>query len=250
MKKISLITVAYNCASTIENTFKSVINQTAKEHTEYIVIDGNSNDGTFEVIKKYSSHIDHVISEPDKGIYDAMNKGIALANGEWIGFLHADDEFAKPTTLETIIAETSNANIIYGDLQYISKHTPPKIIRYWQSENFKTSLLKKGWMPPHPTLYIKKSLFDWIGNFNTNYKISADYDFILRLFSSRNISPKYLNEVFVNMRIGGASNKSLKNIFTKSYEDLKALQINNVGGLHSLFIKNTSKLTQFFKHRS
>lgn len=248
MPKISLITVSYNCQSTLQATIDSVRKQSAFTQIEYLVIDGISNDGTLDVIKENAETITKWISEKDQGIYDAMNKGLKMATCEWIGFLHADDTFASEKVIEEIILATEHQaiNAIYGNLNYIDKDNE-RIVRHWQSKPFEPSLLKKGWMPPHPTLYIKKELFERIGPFNTAYKIAADYDFILRLFSHPQTVPFFIDRLIVNMRLGGASNKSIKNIVRKSSEDLKALRTNKIGGLRTLFFKNFGKLNQFFK---
>jgi len=246
--KISIITATYNCATTLRDTIKSISRQTARQHIEYIIIDGNSNDGTLQIIKDYSNQIDHWISETDNGIYDALNKGIQKATGDWIGFLHADDIFAHDHVIEKIIAAAENKeiNAIYGDLQYVQQLPPHKVIRQWTSQSFQPKLLKRGWMPPHPTVYITRNHYKTIGSFNTNYQISADYDLMLRLFSNSQTKSLYINETLIKMKIGGASNQSIRNIIRKSTEDYLALKRNRIGGLYSLAIKNISKINQFF----
>jgi len=247
MKKVSIITVTYNSASTLKDTIKSVSEQTARQHIEYIIVDGNSSDETLDVIRQNETIIDQWISEPDKGIYDAMNKGLALATGEWVGFLHADDLFNNNRVIEDIIDETKNTNYnaIYANLNYIKPTPPHQTVRYWQSQTFKPCLLKRGWMPPHPTVYIKNNLIKKLGEFNTTFRISADYDYMLRLFSHTDTNSYYINKTMINMRLGGISNNSLLNIIRKSKEDYKALRNNNIGGIGALFVKNFSKLIQF-----
>ncbi|MCU4175940.1 glycosyltransferase family 2 protein [Carboxylicivirga sp. N1Y90] len=249
MHKISLITVTYNSATTLESTIKSIAEQTAYEEIEYIIIDGNSSDNTVDVIKENEKLINKWISEPDNGIYDAMNKGVKMASGKWIGFLHADDIFANNKVIETLIDLVSNNeyNTVYGNLDYVSANNIDKTIRQWISKPFEKSMLKKGWMPPHPTLYINKEHFSKIGLFNTDYKIAADFDFVLRLFSHPHTASIFNNRLMIKMRVGGASNRSIKNILTKSKEDYLALKRNNIGGAVALIKKNTSKLHQFFK---
>ncbi len=244
---ISLITATYNCASTLRDTITSVANQTARAHIEYIVVDGGSKDGTLQIIKDNAHQIDHWISEPDNGIYDALNKGLQLATGDWIGFLHADDIFADNFSVEKILttAIKNEANVIYGNLQYIQQSPPHKVIREWISQSFQSKLLKRGWMPPHPTVYITKDHYKTIGLFNTHYKIAADYDLMLRLFSHPSTKSTHINHVLVKMKVGGASNRSIGNIILKSKEDLLALKRNKIGGIYSLVIKNVSKLIQF-----
>ncbi|MBK3516845.1 glycosyltransferase family 2 protein [Carboxylicivirga marina] len=249
MKKISIITVTYNCEQTLADTIESINSQTVRDQIEYIIIDGQSKDRTIDIIKKNESDINHWISEPDKGIYDAMNKGLKLASCNWVGFLHADDIFANNHVIENLLnrVDGTNFNATYGNLNYIQAQPPHKIIRNWKSQAFNHKLLKRGWMPPHPTLYIKKELIEELGYFNTDFKISADYDYILRLFSNHQTNSLYIDDTIVNMRLGGVSNNSIKNIIQKSKEDYAVLSSNKVGGIYALFIKNFSKLIQFLK---
>ncbi len=249
MKKISIITVTYNCENTLPDTIQSINEQSVREQIEYIVVDGNSNDQTTLIIKENTTKIDKWISEPDKGIYDAMNKGLELASGEWIGFLHADDLFFDNYTVESILKQVDNTdfNALYGNLNYIQEKPPHNIIRYWKSQIYSDKLLKRGWMPPHPTVYIKKDLIQKLGKFNTDFRISADYDYMLRLFSHPETKSTYINQTLVNMRLGGVSNNSFKNIVQKSKEDYRALHNNHVGGIYALFMKNFSKLFQFIQ---
>ena len=245
---ISIITATYNASQTIEAAIKSVINQTYP-HIEFIIIDGGSTDGTLKLIDRYKPFIRHFVSEPDNGIYDALNKGIKLATGDVIGFLHADDLFDNDSTVDTVMEMMSDEKItgVYGDLEYVQHQDPDKVIRYWESKPFKFNLLKTGWMPPHPTLFVRKSTYDTIGLFNAKYKIAADYDFILRCFTNPHYTFKYLPMVITRMRVGGESNKSIKNILLKSKEDLQALKQNKIGGVFTLLWKNISKLPQFIK---
>lgn len=245
---ITIITACFNNESSIEETIISVLSQTYK-NVEYIVIDGKSSDKTLEIVNKYQKKISKIISEKDTGIYDALNKGISFANGQIIGFLHADDIFADNNILK-IIAENfseKSCEAVFGDLQYISKADTSKIIRNWKSGIFNYKNLKKGWMPPHPTFYVKKSVYDKYGKFNTNYKISADYDLMMRFLSLHKINPSYIPEIIVKMRVGGKSNKSFRNILLKMNEDLKIIRKNEIGGIFTLFKKNISKIPQFFK---
>ncbi|WP_439183477.1 glycosyltransferase family 2 protein [Carboxylicivirga taeanensis] len=249
MKKISIITVTYNCEQTLIDTINSVNSQTVREQIEYIIIDGQSNDNTPEIIKNNDDRIDRWVSERDKGIYDAMNKGLKLASTEWIGFLHADDLFHDEQVVENILAQVdnSNHNVLYGNLNYVQADAPDKIIRFWKSQPFSLKLLKRGWMPPHPTVYIRRGLIQQLGGFNTAFRISADYDYMLRLFSHSDTDSLYIDETLVNMRLGGVSNNSIKNIVQKSKEDYLALKQNKIGGFYALFIKNFSKLIQYIK---
>ena len=249
--QISVVTACYNSASTLGHALDSVL---AQDYTgvEHIVIDGASSDSTREILAARPQGQLRWYSEPDKGIYDALNKGIARARGDVVGFLHADDEYASTDVLSMIAACFTEAEVMacYGDLVYVGQHDTSRVIRYWRSGAYHPQQLNSGWMPPHPTLYVRRELYEKIGGFNTSYRIAADYDCILRLF--RTIEEEggrveYLPKVLLNMRTGGASNRSLKNIIQKSREDLRALRANKVGGLGVLAMKNFSKLGQFFR---
>ena len=245
---ISIITATYNAEKTIESAIRSISDQSYSD-IEYIIVDGGSTDSTLKVIEKHKDHIQHLISEPDQGIYDAINKGISIATGEIIGVLHADDLFYDNDIIKQIAQEFIHGNYsgVYGDLQYVNAQNTNKVIRYWKSCDYKLSLLKSGWMPPHPTLFVRKEVFNNIGKYSLKYKIAADYDFILRLFSNPTYRFKYIPQVITKMRVGGASNKNIKNIIQKSKEDISALKQNKIGGVSTLIWKNLSKIPQFFK---
>lgn len=249
--RFSIITATYNSAATLPTAIESVLGQTYP-HIEYIVVDGASTDGTQAIVQAYGTRIARFVSEPDGGIYPALNKGIAMATGDYVGFLHADDLLASPTIIAQMaqLATDHASDMVYGDLEYVGKENLNQTIRYWKSTPFEASLLKKGWMPPHPTLYVKRDWYQQIGGFDETFRIAADYDFVLRLFSQPEIHADYLNEVIVKMRVGGASNKSIKNIVRKSTEDLRAMRKNQLGGVMTLFRKNVSKLGQFFAKKS
>lgn len=247
-KRISLITVTFQSAGTLKDTIDSVRRQTFRD-MEYIVIDGGSTDGTVDILKNNSDVVDQWISEPDNGIYDAMNKGISLASGEVIGFIHADDMFATAEVIENIHNryQESQFHLLYGDLEYVSSENPEKIIRYWRSGSFRRQRLQRGWMPPHPTVYVSREFFEKIGDFNIEYRISADYEWLLRALSFPAVRVEYVPEVLVRMRLGGASNKSLRNVLAKSGEDLRAIRNHQIGGMRTLFMKNASKISQFVR---
>lgn len=242
--KVSIITVCYNSSKSIEQTINSVLTQTYPD-IEFIVVDGGSIDDTVSIIKCYSDKISKWTSEPDKGIYDALNKGITMATGDVIGFLHADDVFASDDIIEKMALIAQTNDVVYGDLLYVDDNN--RVIRNWVSGNFSFMNLKRGWMPPHPTLYVRREFYQKIGSFDLAYKIAGDYDFMLRLLSISNLKVGYLPEVMVFMKLGGASNKSLKNIILKSREDYRAIKSNKIGGLFTLFMKNFGKLHQFIK---
>lgn len=243
---ISVITVAYNSAATIRDTLESVAAQT-HANVEHLVIDGASQDGTLDIVRRSGTRVAAVLSEPDRGIYDAMNKGLALATGELVGFLNADDVYACPDTL-SIMSEaltTSGAESVYGDLVYVRSDNLSAVVRYWRSGPFQRSMLRYGWMPPHPTFYVRRALIQSIGGFDACLRIAADYDFMLRCLSRPGASVVYLPEVLVRMRSGGASNSSMKAMWHKSREDLLALRRNQVGGWGALACKNLRKLPQW-----
>ncbi len=248
---VSIITAVLNNKELIEYCIKSVINQTY-QNIEYIIIDGGSTDGTIEVMKRYEDKITKWISEPDKGIYDALNKGIKLASGEIIGFLHADDVYANDEVIEKVanVFIKYNVDSCYGDLQYVDKNNTDKIIRYWKSQPYRDGLFRKGWMPPHPTFFVKREVYEKYGFFNTDFKIAADYELMLRFFEKHKITTYYIPEVLIKMRLGGVSNRSLTNLITKTTEDYRAWKVNSLKrSFYTIPFKNLSKIPQFFKRR-
>lgn len=248
--KISIITATYNSAKTLEVCMDSVLNQDYK-NIEYIVIDGNSKDDTLDLVKlKAQKHNNVVfISESDKGIYDALNKGIAKATGDVVGFVHSDDFLADNEIVSRIAKafEPQDVDGVYGNLHYVQFDDPSKIVRNWVSQPFSKKLLNRGWMPAHPTLFLKKEIYAKHGHFNLNYKIAADYDFILRVFKQEHHRFEYLPFTIMKMRVGGASNRSLKNLFQKTKEDFNAASTNNIRyPLKVILSKNLSKIPQWF----
>ncbi|WP_026899018.1 glycosyltransferase family 2 protein [Daejeonella oryzae] len=248
--KISLITVTYNSEEFLEGCIQSVINQ-SYSNIEYIIVDGNSTDSTPAIIEKYRSFISKYISEPDLGIYDAMNKGINMASGEIIGVLNGDDYFADNGVLSDISEEfnKSGADIVYGNLWYVSRNDPAKIIRKWISKSFNRNSMKYGWMPAHPTFYARKKLFARYGNYDLLYQSAADYELMLRFLFKHNQKSSFLNRVFVKMRTGGLSNKSLKNRINASLNDRRAMKKNGISFSWLFFIlKPIRKIEQFINH--
>ncbi|MGJ7543066.1 glycosyltransferase family 2 protein [Variovorax sp. LT1R16] len=222
--KISIITVCYNSAATIGFTLESVAAQTYK-NVEHIVIDGGSKDDTLGVIARQGKHVARVVSEPDKGIYDAMNKGLALATGEVIGFINADDFYASPTVLEKIAHafETTSTDSCYGDLCYVGQEDTTQIVRYWKSSEFRPRAFEAGWCPPHPTFFVKKSVYERFGGFNLEYAVAADVELMARFLEVKKISYRYIPEVLVKMRMGGVSNRSVRGVLRQNVEVKKAL---------------------------
>jgi glycosyltransferase len=245
--KFTIITVAYNSARTIRDTLESVARQSHPD-IEHLLIDGASSDGTLAVVRAHGAHLACVVSEPDQGIYDAMNKGLARASGDWVGFLNADDMFASTDSVARLAAAAAaqgGPDLIYGDLDYVEEARIDRVVRQWRSGAFDASLLRYGWMPPHPTFYVRRDRFG-SQRFDTRYRIAADYDFMLRCLTQPGIRLHYVPEVLVHMRNGGASNRSLKALWRKSSEDLDVMRRHRVGGLATLFAKNLRKLPQFF----
>ena len=248
--KISIITATYNSESTLKTCLKSVLCQSF-ENIEYLIIDGNSTDETLDLVRQHQLQFPKIefkiLSEKDRGIYDALNKGIQLSTGEVIGFVHSDDMLADNQIILTLANKFENENLdgIYGDLQYIDKNNIDKVVRYWKGNDFNSRLLKKGWMPAHPTLFLKKEVYKKHGMFDLDYKISADYDFMLRIFKDNSLKFNYLPKVITKMRVGGASNRSIKNIIQKTKEDYRTVCSNNIGGWFLIFLKNISKVRQF-----
>jgi len=245
--KITIITAVYNRADCIEQAINSVQRQTYND-VEYVVIDGASSDGTLEVLRNCLDASATLLSEPDKGIYDALNKGFKLANGDILGIMHSDDFFADTEVLQDVAAAFTDpiVDAVYGDLDYVAKTDTRRVIRHWQSGAFHSSRLARGWMPPHTTLFLRRRVIEQWGGFDTRFRIAADYDAILRYFGQGKIRAAYIPRVLVKMRVGGESNRSLAKIWLKSREDYLALRRNKIGGLGALAWKNLSKLGQFF----
>lgn len=247
--KISIITATFNSATTVGATIESV-NQQRYKNFEHIFVDGYSTDDTLSVLRRHARKDAVIDSQRDDGIYDALNRGIGLSKGDIVGFLHSDDCLASEETLSKIakVFEDPNVSVCYGDLEYVSARNTSKVVRYWRAGAFNLKSLQHGWMPPHPTVYIRKSLLKKMP-FRLNYLISADYEWILRIFKTKDITAHYIPEVIVKMRLGGASNRSFKNIWQKTKEDLQAIKLHNIGGIPTLILKNLRKMTQFINHR-
>jgi len=247
--KISIITVCLNNVDTIEDTLKSAQSQSYPS-IEYIVVDGVSTDGTLSIIEKYKQIINKFVSEKDAGIYFAINKGISMATGDIIGVLHGDDFYMDGEVIAKVahVFETSGTDCLYGDLQYVERNNPGKVTRNWVSGEYKPNMFRKGWMPPHPTFFIRRECIVKYGNYNTTLRQAADYEFMLRMVYKNGIKMRYLPGVLVKMKVGGASNKSIMNRIKNNLEDRKAWKINNLNpSFFTLFMKPLSKIGQFFK---
>ena len=245
--KISIITIALNAAETIEETVQSVLSQTYDD-IEYIVIDGNSRDETMDILDRYRDRIDLIISEPDDGIYDAMNKGIKYSTGDVIGILNAEDTFTSRKVVEHAAKRLKewNCDTLYGDLVYVKRENESKIVRKWISGKFQREAFLRGWMPPHPTFFVKREVYLKYGDFNTRLKISADYEFMLRVLFKENVSTVYLPETLVKMKAGGQSNISVKNRLRANLEDRLSWELNGLRPLaFTLWQKPFRKIGQF-----
>lgn len=247
--KISIITVCYNSGNTIGDTLQSVINQ-SYPNIEYIVIDGVSTDNTLSIINKYKDKIAKIVSEKDNGIYDAINKGIHLATGDIIANINSDDFYIDNNVIADVVAtfEKEKTNTLYADLYYVDAVDTNKIVRYWKSKQYKEGLFLKGWMPPHPTFFVKKEVYQKYGLFDLQFKSAADYEIMLRFVHRFKTSIAYLPRVIVKMRVGGVSNANLKNRIKANQEDRKAWEVNGLKPhAFTLIFKPLSKLLQFVK---
>lgn len=243
--KISIITVTYNSEKTIEDTIQSIIKQTYANY-EHIIVDGLSKDSTMKIVKKYEDKYQgklKYISEKDSGIYDAMNKGIKMATGDIIGILNSDDIYANESILEKIATKFSMTNCdgIYGNLIFMDEETMSKPQRIWKS---KKGNMKFGWHPAHPTLYLKKDVYNKIGLFDLQYKIVADYDFMLRLMKDKSINLEYINEYLIYMRVGGVSTDGIKG-YKKNLKESHQALVNN--GIKNAYMVNILRILKTIK---
>jgi glycosyltransferase len=247
MIKISIITVSHNSQATIEDTIKSIISQ-HYPHIEYIVVDGSSTDNSIEIVKSYGNKIAKVVSEPDLGIYDAMNKGIALATGDVIGFLNSDDFYADNFVIDRVVEAFSIEGVeaSYADLDYVSYQNKHHIVREWRSGDYNPKKFYFGWMPPHPTFFALRSVYQKYGGYNLKLNSAADYELMLRLCLIHNVKTYYIPNVLVKMRMGGQSNRSLKNRIKANLQDRKAWSINNLSvPFYALILKPLRKIGQY-----
>lgn len=246
--KISLITTTYNSAATLQHTFDSVLAQSYKD-IEYWVIDGGSKDGTVDLIREYESKFCgkmRWLSETDRGLYDAMNKGILHATGDIVGILNSDDFFTSDTVLQSVVEGFSDdIDAVYGDIHFVRPGNLDKCVRYYSSRNFRPWALRFGYMPAHPSFYARRELFEKYGVYSLNYRLAADYEMMVRLFRKAKIRYKYLPVDMVTMRTGGVSTRSIKNRLQLTVEDAKACREN---GMYSNFLMCSCKyITKFFE---
>ena len=224
---ISIVTVCFNSENTIKDTIDSVLNQTYG-NIEYIIIDGGSIDGTVEFVQSYGDKIARFVSEPDKGIYDAMNKGIALATGDIIGILNSDDFYIDELVIEKVVKEFErNIDCLYADLVYVRSENLNKVVRYYDSSQFTPSKFAYGWMPAHPTFFVKKDIYNKYGVFRTDLKIAADFDLMLRFLYTHNLTYFYIQEPIIKMRMGGVST-SFSSVWINNIEKLRVCKDNGI----------------------
>lgn len=241
--------MTYNSSTTIEDTVKSVLVQTHPD-IEYIIVDGDSTDNTLQKIEPYSDKLSKFVSEKDSGMYDALNKGIKLATGDIIGILNSDDFYTDKFVIEEVVKIflEEHSDAVYADLQYVDSNHTNKIIRNWKSGNYKPGDFLYGWMPPHPTFFVKKDIYRKFGNFSMELKSAADYELMLRFIHKHQIRLSYLKRVIVKMRAGGMSNSSLKNRMRANKEDRKAWSMNQITPrFYTLWFKPLRKILQYLK---
>lgn len=247
--KISIITVSYNSAPYIRECIDSVLMQEGID-LEYIIIDGASTDGTVEIVKSYGDRITKFVSEPDAGIYDAMNKGLAMASGDIIGMLNADDIYAHKEVLEHVLSEMAGNEIdcLFGDLVYFKDEDPDTIVRYYRAKGFRPSWFSQGKMPPHPTFFVKRHMYEQHGNFNTDLRICADYDLMVRFFVLHKARYHYLPETMVRMRTGGASTSGISSTLRINKEMLQSCRAHGVPtSMMKIYSKYFTKVFQLFQ---
>jgi glycosyltransferase involved in cell wall biosynthesis len=243
---VTIITATYNSAATLADTLESVASQTYP-HIEHLIIDGASTDATAAIAARYP-HVARFVSEPDKGLYDAMNKGVKLASGDIIGILNSDDFYADNRVIEKVVALFQNPETmaVYADLQYVDAEDTNKVIRHWKAGIYDQQAFYYGWMPPHPSFFVRKQLYEQCGVFNTSFRHSADYELMLRFLLRYNAPAAYLPEVVVKMRMGGQSNASFKNRWNANREDRRAWTVNGLTPyFFTLPLKPFRKIGQF-----
>jgi len=246
--KVSIITATFNSEYTILDCIESV-NQQTYTNIEHTIIDGDSHDSTIKIIKNNHSRVKLIISEPDNGIYDAMNKGISIATGDIIGILNSDDLYTDDLVIEKVVEAFTNtkADCVYADLYYVKKDNTEKIVRHWRTKNYVPGAFKKGWHPAHATFFVRKEVYEKYDLFNLDFSLAADFELMLRLFERHHITSAYIPEPLVRMRLGGATSKSIKNIIKQNIECYRAFKVNDikVSPLYPIY-RLLPKLKQFF----
>jgi len=246
--KVSIITATYNSSSTVANTLDSVRDQEFAD-IEHIIVDGLSRDNTMEIVRAYP-HVATVVSEKDGGIYDAMNKGISMAKGDIIGILNSDDFYADKNVISRVVNTfiETGCDAVYGDLVYVDKDDIEKVIRYWKAGLYRADAFKWGWMPPHPTMFVSRKIYEKFGLFNLDLATAADYELMLRFIHKNGISLSYIPDLLVRMRAGGASNTNLASRIKANRSDRAAWAINGLQPFwFTLYLKPLRKLSQYIK---
>jgi len=246
--KVSVVTVCYNSADTIEDTIRSVLSQ-QHDRLEYVVVDGGSTDGTLDILARYQDQIDKVVSERDRGIYDAMNKGVHLAEGELVGFLNADDVYARPTVISEVAAtaQADHADGVYGDLMYIGRRDTQRIVRYWRAGPYRPKAFYSGWVPPHPTFFCRTALYHEFGGYNPEYRIAGDFELMLRFIEKQHINVQYIPKPFVRMRVGGRAN-TVRGILQGNREIIHAFHSNGLAfPLHFFCLRLLRRVPQILR---
>lgn len=245
--KISVITVSFNSVRTLGDTLESVAAQTHLE-VEHIVVDGASTDGTLKIIERYGEHVALLISEPDQGIYDAMNKGLRLATGEVIGFLNADDVYADSGVVERVsaIMAEDDLDALFGDAEFVNPDRPNQPVRRYRSERFRPERIAWGWMPAHPALFLRRRVYESYGLFRTDYRIAGDFEYCARIFHKNTLLYRSLPETLVRMRTGGISTSGWRNTVLLNREVLRACRENGIDtNILKIFSKYPAKLLEF-----
>ncbi|MDH3639184.1 MAG: glycosyltransferase [Gammaproteobacteria bacterium] len=248
--KISVVTVVRNAAATIEDTLRSVVSQDHPD-VEHIVVDGASVDGTLEVLNRYRPHLAQLVSEPDSGIYAAMNKGWRLARGEVIGFLNADDIYAHSGVLakiQTALAD-STLDACYADLVYVRRQDVTRMVRYWTSQPFRPGLFEYGWLPAHPTFFVRRHVYERYGGFDERYRIQSDFEIALRFLEIHRINSVYVPEILVCMRMGGITNRSLRTILKGNLESYQACRAHGLSVTPWFFVRKWAMRAPQFVRR-
>jgi len=249
--KISIITVCFNNAKTIEDTIKSVLSQDYN-NIEYIVVDGGSTDGTLDILKKYQGQIYRCISEMDNGIYDAMNKGTKLATGDVVAFLNSDDFYVDQNIVSKMLEfiQSNNLDAAYGDVVYVKRDNVNQVVRFWKTGKYIKGSFRHGWAIPHPVFFCRRKYFEQYGYFESGFKIAADFELMLRFIEKNQIKVGYLPEVIVKMRTGGKANV-LRGIIRGNREIIRSFRLNNLKLSPSFFIcKPIIKVLQLFRRPS
>jgi len=242
--KVSIITVSFNSAKTIADTIESVLSQDFPE-IEYIIVDGNSSDDTVKIIRQYENRISKWISEKDQGMYDAMNKGIAMATGDVIGILNSDDVYMNSHVISEMmkLLHEKNAQVVFADLILVDQNNDNQVLRYYDSSHFHPDKFRWGWMPAHPTVFVKRELYQVVGPFSTNYQIAADYEMLIRILAVQKAPYAYLPKPVVRMRSGGASTAGLSRNWILNKEIIQACQENGIySNMAMLLLKIPAKL--------